>query len=513
MKRFLICVMTVALLVSASVAAVSAADYETDETVWDNLVLKALYIHCMDEIYSDVADDLYEFWWMEDSPIDGVYSKPAYGNMRGFAMSPNGDYAYLGVLNGGDGLRGVSVMDTGTGIITDFYYHHDVYTGGVPEAEHGPFSYAKGIDADTRGYVYVGFSFSWNYNVAHLGIAEQKNDGTLTEVACIPVCEFGPHGDQSGTKVGINGVDVVTVDEKTYCYVVTNYEHDALYCFDVTDPQNPVLNEEFGEGGMIDFTASDCPVTVNGKTVSDPQYLDVEDDGTIWLSMDFTDGNGVMKIEADGSSCTNLIQVDGASAYSVSCYGNFLLLGDKSGGHVYVVDKSSGDLVKDISFVAYGHRVTRTVIRNDILYVCDGGENETLDNTIWVTALSDDGRDYLQNVIKSLNGEFETEEPDESADPADGTDTPADTDAPSDDTDASDVPADDTVAGTDAGTADGTTADTAANTDADTGADTDAGTDATTDASDSGDGCASAVIAGGSVVLLLAAAFAMMKKD
>ncbi len=498
MKRFLICLVTLALLLCASVSVVSAApEYEEDVSIWENIQLNTLYLQSGDGIYSDLAEDYFELWWAEDEGVDEMYFYPCTINMRGFAMAANGDYAYMGNLNGGDGLRGVVVFNTVTGVCTDLFYHQNVDENGMTTG----FSYAKGIDADNRGYVYVGFTYFPDNGVVHLSIAEQQNDGTLTEVADIPVYEDPNGAPGVGAHLGINGVDVVTIDEKTYCYVVVNYDYDALYCFDVTDPANPVLNTEFGTGGFINFTGAN----VEGNTVSELQYLDVDEDGSIWVVAETNNGTGVIGISADGSETTSYYGNigEGEKIYSITSVGDFLLLGAKASSNIFVADKSTGEQVAKFTCYgadgySYGDRVTRMVIRNDVLYVCNAS-NETSDqNGIYVAALSDDGLTYIQNVMKSLNGEFDTEAP------TDDTKEPA----------ADDTVGVDTNPETPAESEDVTEADTTADTNAgdETNADTSAETPASTAKSDDEGGCASALISCGSVMALLAAAFVVSKK-
>jgi hypothetical protein len=181
----------------------------TDEEIL-NAELQGLFYQDSDYLYSDVAED-YEAWWWEDY-VEELDSFPmaAYINMRGFSMSADGRYAYMGTLNGGTGVRGVVVLDTQKGRITDLYYtYNESYA-----LEGSPFSYAKGIAADERGYVYVGFAYSSNYNYVSLGVAKQEENGTLTELCQIPVYqnEYQP-GDSIGTKIGVNGVEVAKVGD------------------------------------------------------------------------------------------------------------------------------------------------------------------------------------------------------------------------------------------------------------------------------------------------------------
>ncbi len=503
MKRFLICLMTLALLLSATVVMTSAADYEDDAAIWDNVQLNALYVQSNDGLYSDLSEDYFELWWEEEEGIDDAYFMPCTVNMRGFGMSPNGDYAYMGTLNGSE-LRGVVVYNTVTGVCTDFYYHQNKAADGTTTG----FSFAKGIDADERGYVYVGFTYAPDQGIVHLGIAQQQSDGTLTDVSDTVVYQ-DPNGTPgAGAQLGINGVDVITIGDKTYCYVVVNYTYDALYCYDVTDPANPVLNSEFGTDGVIVFSDPGCSVVPDGKTVKELQYLDVDAEGTVWVVMEPNEGGaGVMCISPDGSECTAFYEnIGGGNIYSIKLVGDFMLLGAKSGSDVFVADKSTGEQVASMACygtdnMSYGDRVTRIEVRNDIVYVCNASNNTSADNAIYAGALTDDGLAYIQNVVKSLNGDFD--QPDETEPENNGEETKApdveETQAP--DNDETKAPDNDE---TNAPDAEETKAPDAEETKAPA---------AETEAPKSDDeGCASLIISSGSVLALLAAAFVVSKR-
>lgn len=491
MKRLLVCLLTLALLVSVAIVGTSAADYETDPNAWKNVQLHALYAQSGCDIFSDMAEDYYGLWWEDEIPeLDGSICLAATINMRGFAVSANSDYAYMGTLNGGSGVRGVVVMDMVSGQVTDLYYHYDTENADA----NVPFSYAKGIDTDERGYVYVGFAYSKNYNVVNLGIAEQKSDGTLEEKSFTPVCNLGTPGDESGTHVGVNGVDVVKIDDQYYCYVVVNYDHDALYCFNVTDPANPVLNTEFGDGGMIKF--ADGTVADDGRTLKEGQYLDVMDDGTIYLCTTFSDGaDGIMIIEPDGSACRGVIEMPGV--YSIQIVGDFLLCGMKDGTIVDVIDRESGEEVAKIPlFDGHGDRVVRMQVINGVLYVCDAGDDANGVSAIQVGALNDDGLEFIRSVVDALNN------PEEETDAS-----TEESQAPGDDTKAPDESNADTKA------PDESNADTKAPEGTDTKNETEADTPASTkENSDIGKGCASVLASGSAIVLLMAAAYVVSKK-
>ena len=431
MKRMLVFFLTLALLVSGSVLCTSAISVNVDNAAFEAAELKALYYTAGAEIYSDLNEDYFDLWWEDEVPeVEGGWLQAATVNMRGFGMSADGRYLYMGTLNGGSGIRGVVVFDTQKGAVSDLYYHYDGEVGLTGS----PFSYAKGISADDRGYVYVGYAFSKNYNVVNLGIAEQKDDGTLEEVYFGEVYEFGDPGDESGIHVGVNGVDVVKMGDKYYCYVMVNYDYDALYCFDVTDPANPKPNKDFGENGVIIFSESDA-VSAAGFTLKEGQYLDVDDDGTIWLVVNANEGkDGIMKIAPDGSACAEVVEL--AGIYCVEHEGGYLLCGMKDGGSVIVKDDASYETIATIEVPAdFGDRVTRILIINDVLFVCDAGSDSNNINAVHAAPLSAEGQDFFDSLVACLSTVGETEAPAETEASA-ATEAPAETEAPAAETEA-----------------------------------------------------------------------------
>lgn len=409
MKRFFVMLLCAVLLLSLATVGTSAISSNVDASAWSSVELKALYVQSAYDLMSDLNEDYSEYWWEDEIPdLDDNWCNAANVNMRGFAMSPDGHYLYMGHLNGGSGVRGVAVFDTETCVLTDYYYHYDGEIGLVGS----PFSYPKGIAADDRGYVYVGYAFSKNYNVVNLGIAQQQEDGTLTEVSFEPVFAFGDPGDEGGIKVGVNGVDVAKVGDKYYCYAMLNYDYDALYCIDVTDPQNPKLNKDFGTDGVIIFSEPSNTVAGDGFTLKEGQYLDVDDDGTIWVVVNSNEGtDGIMKIAPDGSACADVAVVSGV--YSVEHEGGFLLCGMKDGSAVVVLDDASYETIATIPLTAdYGDRVVRMQVVNDVLFVADAG-NDTVDyNAVHAAPLSAEGQEFFNQLVANLNnhGEEETTE-------------------------------------------------------------------------------------------------------
>ena len=428
MKRILTLVLLAALCLGClSLTAFAQGDGYTQET-WENAELQGLIFQEGEFIYSDLAENYEAWWWEGDVPEIDDYAVAAFINFRGFSMSADGRYAYIGALNGGSGIRGVSVLDMQVGKITDLYYsYNEVYA--LPGS---PFSYAKGIAADDRGDVYVGFAYSVNYNYLSLGIAKQEENGKLTELCEIPVYtnEFLP-GDEAGTKVGVNGVEVAKVGDKYLCFVMSNYDHDVLYCYDVTDPANPVLNKSWAIDGMIEFAASDCTIDMGGKTLKEGQYMAVDADGTLWLCVDFNEGgNGIIKIDPTGINCVGVIEYNGV--YSVSHVGKFLLAGLKDGSAIDVLDDSSFEKVASIE-VPDADRVTRMQVRNDTLYVCGAGSDGMSYNYIYAAPLTSDAQAALDAQVAQLDKyRQEDDDGDESEAPEDS--TAADTEATTQDT-------------------------------------------------------------------------------
>ena len=481
MKKMLGVLLCAVMLLSLTVVGASALSPDVTADTWATLELKALYVQSGADIYSDLNEDYYEYWWEDEVPELENFYQACTVNMRGFAMSADGRYLYMGQLNGGTGVRGVVVYDTQTCMVTDLYYRYD----GDAGLSGSPFSYAKGIAADDRGYVYVGFAFSKNYNVVNLGIAQQQEDGTLSEVSLEPIFEFGDAGDEGGIKVGVNGVDVAKVGDKYYCYAMINYDYDALYCIDVTDPANPKLNKDFGENGVIIFSEPSNTVAGSGFTLKEGQYMDVDDDGTIWLVVNSNEGtDGIMKIAPDGSACVDVIQQNGI--YSVEHEGGFLLCGAKDGSAVTVLDDASYETVATIPLTAeYGDRVTRMLVINDMLFVADAGNDSNNFNAVHAAPLTAAGQEFFEQLVANLHAE------------GDGTPTEEATDAPADTEEVTEVPTDAPVEETTETPVDDTAVE--------------AETPACTEAPKSG--CGSVVGFGVMAILTAAAAFVVGKKD
>ena len=410
MKKIITLFACIALLVTAcaALAPAFALSAEVGDDTWSSVKLRALLWQDTAGFFSDLTEEYenMDFFTMNIPELDGEEMDMGMLSMRGFSMTPDRKYALLGHLSGAEGVtaRGCALFDFETGKVTDIFYRYDAENADDPSGI--PFSHPKGIAADDRGNVYVGFAFSKNYNVVNLGIAH-INDETkrFEELYMGAVYEFGDPGDLNGIQVGVNGVEVVKIGEEYFCYVMTNYAYDALYCLNVTDPANPTLNKDFGDNGKIVFSEEGCTVKGDGFTLNDGNYLAVDEEGVVWLAAKSNEGTkGVMKISPDGSSCMEVLTM--ANPYSVCRAGQYLIVGDGDGVLLHVYDVS--DTSREIASIGLdedvtcGARFARVQVCEDILFVLSSQESTTLPNTLLAAALTADAQVKLNEMVAQL---------------------------------------------------------------------------------------------------------------
>ena len=210
-------------------------------------------------------------------------------------------------------------------------------------------------------------------------------------------------GDANGIQVGINGVEVAKIGDKYYCYVMTNYAYDALYCFDVTNPSKPVLNTDFGTNGYINFSDDQCPVRTADSMLDDGYYLAVDTDGVVWLTAKLKSGKkALMKIAPDGASCVASYELE--NPYSVCHAGKYILVGNKNGQTIKVYNDDDMTEIATLKYEeTYGTCITRIQVVDDILFIADGQENnESLANAILVAGLTPDAQAKIDSMAKKL---------------------------------------------------------------------------------------------------------------
>lgn len=304
--------------------------------------------------------------------------------MRGFAVSPDGKYAFCGFLNP-KGCAALDMIDLDTAEAVDYYVHE--------QADALP-SYPKGIAVDDRGYVYVGQAYLPNYGSVDYSILSYSDKG-MEEIGFYNVVTSGKPGDEENSpKMGVNGVDIVKLDGKYYLYIVINYNMDRLYRFDVTDVTAPKLDTTFGNGGYVDLAA-----TFN---FSEGYYLDVDTDGTIYLG-------GILKtkeaclfeMSADGRELVRSAPCNGA--YAVALADDYIIVTTQLGPTcLNIFDKVTFDLVATVAADSESYSYVYVTVIDDIIYIGNQGKNSADSESIVLAALSSDAEAAIEARKKSI---------------------------------------------------------------------------------------------------------------
>ena len=275
------------------------------------------------------------------------YTEAALGTktMRAFCVDPNGKYYFGGNLHGGPTMY---KFDANSGEMLGSYQF------AVDEG-----SYIKGLGADDRGYVYNGIANAANDGAFFFSIL---NMDTMEEQSYMEVKIEG--------KIGVNGIGVANVGGTYYCYVMTNYDTDRLYRFDVTDVKAPKMDTTFGEGGYIDMAAKYSFDDCNG--------VDVDTNGYIYVTGLKQGGEGkadtFMKLNADGSLAE---EIKLANGWNVEVLDDEYVVVSTRGGadsKVYVIDSDVMEPIAEFTPVADAQGFSGAGIMNNKIYVCDHGE-------------------------------------------------------------------------------------------------------------------------------------------
>ncbi len=297
-------------------------------------------------MYDDTFNGLTlsEYALYEQGTLDAV-------QMRAFAVDPNGKYYYGGLLNGG----------TPTVYQFDINTKEEVCTYTFDE---DPGSYIKAIATDDRGYVYMGVATPSNTEAVYFAICKEAG---LEEVKWVKI-------DIPG-KVGVNGACVWNNNGKYYLYFVTNYETDRIYCYDVTDVSNPVLNTAFGNGeggGYVDLN--------NTFAMQDANNLAIGTDGMLYMAA--TTGKGskgdtVFKIDNKGVGTMATAEVN--ECFGVCTIGAYLAVCTYEGADSRVVILDQADL-SQITEVSYddANNFCQLGFVNNRLYMADQGPDAVL---------------------------------------------------------------------------------------------------------------------------------------
>lgn len=296
--------------------------------------------------------------------------------MRGFAVSPDGKYAFGGFLNPA-GTSAVTMFDLTTARPLDSYIH-DQTDGGR--------SYPKGLAVDDRGYLYAGLAYYPNYGSADFSVVKYLDNGEMSEISYTNIVTIGKPGDKNGTKIGINGVDVQKIGDKYYVYFVVNYAIDFLYRFDVTDPTQPVLDTSFGTNGRVDLATK--------HSFTEGQYLDVDEYGIIYLGGATSTDSGLYVLSADGN--TQLNHYSCSKGYAVGLWEDYIFVTTSSSPTaVHVLDKNTLAELATIPCHTGANVYVYVTVVDGILYVADQGASTADYDGIIVAPLTDEANTLL----------------------------------------------------------------------------------------------------------------------
>ncbi len=302
--------------------------------------------------YDDVFANLSfsEFALYEQGTLDAV-------QLRAFAVDPNGKYYYGGLLNGG----------------TPTVYQFDAATGDPVctyqfDPSEDPGAYIKALAADDRGYVYMGVANAANNGAVYFAICSE--DG-LEEIKWVKIEIEG--------KVGVNGACVREVNGNYYLYFITNYDSDRLYCYDVTDVNNPTVFNAFGSdgfssgGGYLDLTS--------GFGMQDANNIAIDEMGYIYICATTgvgSKGDTIFKVSADGTGIVGQASV--SECFGVAILGNgYLATCTYEGADSKVHILNQQDL-SPVTVIGYdnANNFTQLGMIGNRLYMADQGPDAVL---------------------------------------------------------------------------------------------------------------------------------------
>ena len=386
MKRIIALVLTLTLFLSFASLGTSAAEVSLDE-------LKFMMLHQTNDAYSYTGD---------------MNLTAARYQMRGMAISHDAKYSFGGYLNPA-GSSAIEMFDNATGKVVGGY--QKVQTdGGI--------SYPKGLATDDRGYLYAALAPYPNYGTADLAVIKydetDATTGFLKEIAYVNICKTGEK-----IKTGVNGITVEKVNGVYYAYVVVNYDVDYLYRFDITIPTDPVIDTTFGDNGFINLQAEPY-------NLSEGNYLDVDEDGTIYLGVtDPSKNNHLMVLSENGKTVINTVAQ--TKAYGVAVYNNYVFVSSQNSGNICVYDKSTLALIKEISVSTenivlpidasyqlvfnFGlNSLCNLSVKDDILFLGDQGSGQAGFDQILAVGLTTEAAAKVASWASAIEANLKPEE-------------------------------------------------------------------------------------------------------
>lgn len=242
-------------------------------------------------------------------------------SLRGLTASADGKYLYGGYIKGEP--RGVHKLDAETG--EELWHYQD-------EGYSKP-GFCKGMAVDDRGYVYVGVTIWEQLDEVQLAVV---SDETGEEISLTPIRVSG--------KVGTNGVAVRKDGDRYLLYIITNYDVNRIYCYDVTDVKSPTLYEDFGTGGFVGLSG------LTGGN-AEAACIAFAGDGSFYLTANLGSGNKgdtVLHVSADGKKV--LEQTDLGEAYGLALHGGYVFVSTYLDGisSVHVLERDGLKEIADV---------------------------------------------------------------------------------------------------------------------------------------------------------------------
>lgn len=282
-------------------------------------------------------------------------------SLRGFTASADGSYLYGGFIKGGP--RGVYKIDAQTG--EDVWYYQD---RGYSQP-----GFCKGVAVDDRGYVYVGITIWEQEGEVQIAVLDDDNG---QELSLTPISTIG--------KVGINGVTVRKDGDKYLLYLITNYQTNAVYCYDITDVNAPIPYTDFGVNGVMDI-----PALVKSD-FAEGTALAFAKDGSFYMTANLGSGNkgdSVLYISKDGKKILKQTVLN--EAYGLDLYDSYLFVSTYLEGISSVHVLGAADLKEEaeVGNLPDCTQYTGVAFRNGKLYIADQSFEEG--SRILVSAIAD----------------------------------------------------------------------------------------------------------------------------
>lgn len=284
-----------------------------------------------------------DFSGVQAEPLQ-TYATPR-ASLRGFTASADGNYLYGGFIKGAP--RGVYKIDAQTG--EDIWYYQD---RGYSQP-----GYCKGVAVDDRGFVYVGVTIWEQEGEVQLVVLD---DETGEELSLTPISAIG--------KVGTNGAAVRKDGDKYLLYLITNYQTNAVYCYDVTDVNTPVLYPGFGMDGVMDISALTKSDSAEGTALA------FAEDGSFYMTANLgsgSKGDSVLHISGDGKKVLRQTALN--EAYGLDLYGSYLFVSTYLEGtsSIHVLNTAELKEETEVGNLPDCTQYTGVAYRNGKLYIAD----------------------------------------------------------------------------------------------------------------------------------------------